>query len=216
MVSRQPGANAPELGPPVLNVVGERVALGPLQRDLLPAYQRWANDLSAAERLALLPQPVTLERQTAWYEQAATATDRLAFTIYETTTWQAIGTCGLNEVDHHQGVAYLAILIGVAEARGQGYGTEAVRLLLDVAFTALGLHNVMLGVWEYNYAARRAMRGRDSRSVGGGGRGACWAAAAGMRSSWTAWRPSSSVRCSGASSCPMSCGHETENGFTEH
>jgi diamine N-acetyltransferase len=156
MVSHQPVTNASELGPPVLNVVGERVALGPLRRDLLPAYQRWANDLSAAERLALLPQPVTLERQTAWYEQAATATDRLAFTIYETATWQAIGTCGLNEVDHHQGVAYLAILIGVAEARGQGYGTEAVRLLLDVAFTALGLHNVMLGVWEYNYAARRA------------------------------------------------------------
>src|SRR5215204_2360383 len=115
MVSHQPVTNAPELGPPILNVAGERVALGPLRRDLLPAYQRWANDLSAAERLALLPQPVTLERQTAWYEQAATATDRLAFTIYETATWQAIGTCGLNEVDHRQGVAYLAILIGVAE-----------------------------------------------------------------------------------------------------
>jgi diamine N-acetyltransferase len=145
---------APE--PPVLNIVGERVALGPLRRDLLPAYQRWANDLSATERLALLPQPVTLERQTAWYEQEATSTDRIVFTIYEMTTWRAIGTGGLNEVDHRQGVAYLAILIGEADARGQGYGTETVRLLLDMAFTALDLHNVMLGVWEYNYAARRA------------------------------------------------------------
>jgi hypothetical protein len=26
---------------PILNVEGERVALGPLRRDLLPLYQRW-------------------------------------------------------------------------------------------------------------------------------------------------------------------------------
>src|SRR5215210_4906772 len=64
MVSPRPVKNGPELDPPVLNVVGERVVLGPLRRDLLPAYQRWANDLSAADRLGLLPQPVTLERQT--------------------------------------------------------------------------------------------------------------------------------------------------------
>ena|SRR5215213_8043741 len=152
----QPGQNAPDLDSPVLNVVGERVALGPLRRDLLPDYQRWANDLRAADRLGLLPHSVTLERQTAWYEQEATATDRIVFTIYEKATFRAIGTCGLNEVDHRLGTAYLAILIGEAEARGQGYGTEAVRLLLDVAFTALGLHNVMLTVWEYNQAGRRA------------------------------------------------------------
>jgi hypothetical protein len=38
MVSPQPGKHVPELDPPVLTVVGERVALGPLRRDLLPAY----------------------------------------------------------------------------------------------------------------------------------------------------------------------------------
>ena len=30
---------------PILNVVGDLVALGPLRRDLLPLYQRWINDL---------------------------------------------------------------------------------------------------------------------------------------------------------------------------
>jgi RimJ/RimL family protein N-acetyltransferase len=149
---------AEDLGPeqPIVNVVGERVALGPLRRDLLPAYQRWANDLAANDRLALLPLPTTLERQTAWYDRVATASDSLTFTIYERLGWRAIGTCGLNEVDHRHGTAYLAILIGEPDARGRGHGTEAVRLLLDVAFTALGLHVVMLGVWEYNRAAIRS------------------------------------------------------------
>jgi diamine N-acetyltransferase len=133
--------------------VGERVALGPLRRDLLPAYQRWSNDLAAADRLGGLPQPVTLEGQTAWYDQEAS---RITFTIYERAAWRAIGGCSLTEVDHRYGRANLVILIGEADARGQGYGTEAVRLLLDVAFTALRLHNIMLGVYEFNRAGRRA------------------------------------------------------------
>jgi len=148
---------------PVVNVVGERVALGPLRRDLLPAYQRWSNDLAAADRLGSLPRPVTLEGQTAWYDQEAS---RITFTIYERAAWRAIGGCSLNEVDHRQGTANLVILIGEADARGQGYGTEAVRLLLDFAFTALGLHSVMLGVWEFNRAGRRAYQKAGFRECG--------------------------------------------------
>ncbi len=29
---------------PIVNIVGRRVALGPLRRDLIPAYLRWFND----------------------------------------------------------------------------------------------------------------------------------------------------------------------------
>ena len=32
---------------PILNVVGERVALGPLREELLPLYGRWTNDFRA-------------------------------------------------------------------------------------------------------------------------------------------------------------------------
>jgi len=148
---------------PVVNVVGERVALGPLRRDLLPAYQRWRKPLAAADRLGSLPRPVTLEGQTAWYDQEAS---RITFTIYERAAWRAIGGCSLNEVDHRSGTANLVILIGEADARGQGYGTEAVRLLLDVAFTALGLHSVMLGVCEFNRAGRRAYEKAGFRECG--------------------------------------------------
>jgi diamine N-acetyltransferase len=151
---------------PVVNVVGERVALGPLRRDLLPAYQRWGNDLAAADRFGTAPQPTTLEQATAWYDREATATDRLAFTIYDRPAWRAIGTCDLNAVDHRHGTAYLAIRIGEADARGRGCGTEAVRLLLDVAFTALGLHSVMLAVAEFNRAGRRAYEKAGFRECG--------------------------------------------------
>jgi hypothetical protein len=55
-------------------------------------------------------------------------------------------------VDHRNRSATFGILIGEPECRGKGYGTETTRLMLDYAFTALGLHNVMLTVFEFNPA----------------------------------------------------------------
>ena len=37
--------------PPVVNITGERVAIGPLQRDLIDTYLRWFNDMRVARTL---------------------------------------------------------------------------------------------------------------------------------------------------------------------
>jgi RimJ/RimL family protein N-acetyltransferase len=146
--------------------VGELIALGPLRRDLLPDYQRWINDLATAQRIGLQPRPMTTEQEAAWYEENATASDWITFTIYERSTWRAIGSCALVRVDHQHGTAEIVMMIGEPEARGKGYGTEAVRLLLDYAFTALGLHNVMLSVDADNPAARRAYEKAGFKEMG--------------------------------------------------
>ena len=158
------GVRGPEQ--PIVNVVGELVALGPLRRDLLPTYQRWINDLAAADRIGLLPQPWTIERETEWYEASASATDWVSFTVYERTAWRPVGTCGLIELDHRHGTAAIVMHIGDTADRGKGYGTGAVRLLLDYAFTALGLHNVMLGVDETKLAGRRAYEKAGFKEIG--------------------------------------------------
>jgi len=51
----------------------------------------------------------------------------------------------------------VGIMIGEPEARGRGYGTEAMRLLVDYAFTAVGLHSVMLWVYEFNAANKLSL-----------------------------------------------------------
>ena len=158
--------DAREPDQPVVTIEGERVALGPLRRDLIPTYQRWFNHLPTLRWFGAPSGPMTLERETAWYDREAAATDPVGFTIYERGSWRPVGNCALNQVDHRHGTAYLAILIGERDARGQGYGTEAVRLLLDVAFTALGLHNVQLGVDEANLAARHAYAKAGFKEIG--------------------------------------------------
>ena len=141
---------------PIVNVEGELVALGPVQREQIPHWTRWFNDLRMTGNLAVLPKPMTFEQEEAWYEQAVTSESDVFFAIYERASWRPIGTCGLHGPNMTHRTAEVGIAIGEADARGKGYGTEAMRLLLDYAFTALGLRNVMLRVYAYNTAAHRS------------------------------------------------------------
>ena len=163
-------------GRPILNMEGEHVGLGPLRRELLPVYQRWINNLGTMRTLDLPPYPLTMEKEQDWYDQQSRAESDVPFTIYERETLRPIGNTGLHEVDYRNRTASFGILIGEPECRGKGYGTETTRLMLDYAFTALGLHNVMLIVFEFNAAGIRAYykagfkesgRRRECRLVGG-------------------------------------------------
>ena len=151
---------------PILNIEGELVALGPVRRDLLPLYQRWINDLGTMRMLDLPPQPMTMEKEQDWYEHVSKAEDNVSFTIYERETLRPIGNTGLDGVDHRNCTATFGIIIGEPECRGKGYGTETTRLMLDYAFTVLGLHNVMLIVFEFNQVGIRTYQRAGFKEVG--------------------------------------------------
>lgn len=124
------------------------------------------NDFDTSSRLAAPPRPYTTEQEIAWYERAATDMDRPSFTIYERATWRAIGNCAVHGIDTMNRRTDVGIMIGEPDARGKGYGTEAMRLLLDYAFTILNLHSVMLSVYEYNGPARRSYEKAGFREIG--------------------------------------------------
>jgi len=139
---------------PNLNIIGEWVALGPLRRDLIPLYCRWNNDFATTRTLAR-SQPLTVDAMTAAYDAAPDA-GAVDFTIYERATGRPIGSAYLHDIDHRNRTAEFGIVLGEADARGKGYGTETARLMLDYAFTDLGLHRVMLRVYAFNRAGLRA------------------------------------------------------------
>jgi RimJ/RimL family protein N-acetyltransferase len=151
---------------PIINIVGERVALGPIRRDLLPLYQQWLNDFGTLRTLFIPPRPMTMEEETGWYERAVSDTSSVHFTIYETTSWRPIGNSQWRDIDFRNRTAEMAIFIGDAADRGKGYGTEATRLMLDYAFTALGLHSVMLTSYAFNLAGQRAYENAGFRAFG--------------------------------------------------
>jgi diamine N-acetyltransferase len=150
---------------PIVNMRGERVALGTLRRDLVPLYQQWINDFDMMRTYGL-PVPISLEQATAWYEDANRSSNTYRFTIYELGSMRPIGKTGLYHVDFRNRRAEFGIMIGDRDSRGKGYGTEVTGLILTYAFTVLGLHNVFLEVASHNEAGIRAYQRAGFKEIG--------------------------------------------------
>jgi diamine N-acetyltransferase len=151
---------------PIINFQGELVGLGPIRREYIPLYQRWMSDFETTRFLDIQPRPITLEQETGWFDHAASATNEITFTIFELASSRPVGNCGVHNIDQRNRRAELGIVIGEPDARGKGYGTEAMRLLADFAFTVLNLHSLMLWTYEYNVAGQHCYARVGFREIG--------------------------------------------------
>ncbi len=147
--------------------MGEKVALGPLRKDLVPTYTRWYNNFHTLRTLGTTPVPLTLEQDEKQHERlVANSATEISFTVYERSSSRPIGNAGLFDVDYRNRTAELGLIIAEPDTRGQGYGTETTQLVVDYAFTALGLHNVLLTVFEYNLAGIRVYNKAGFNEIG--------------------------------------------------
>ena len=64
-----------------------------------------------------------------------------------------IGTVSLEKIDNINRTATLGIFIGDKNYRSQGYGTEAIKLLLEYGFKYMNLYNISLDLMEFNTRA---------------------------------------------------------------
>ena len=149
-------------------VVGDKVALGPLRRDLAADYARWMNQPEV--RCGLNQMGIaTPQSQEKWVEDnlergAQSEPEVVEFTVYDRKDSAPVGTAGLLGILHAHGNAEFAIFLG--ERRGQGLGTEATRLVLDFAFHVLQLRNVLLVTLEWNVAGLTAYERAGFRRLG--------------------------------------------------
>lgn len=134
---------------PILNLVGERVALGPLLPEHVPLHLRWANDWDVIEPRGMLLRSVGSDQISAWHERYR-ASDDIIFTIYEHATHRPIGETSFRPLDLIHRRAEFGIFIGEKDCWGQSYGTETARLMLRYGFTKLDLHNIYLRVSSHN------------------------------------------------------------------
>lgn len=151
---------------PLISIAGERVALGPLRRDLVPLYQAWISNLETTQYLSEAGASPTLDEEIEWYEQTIRSPNSRTFTIYALPDYQPIGTVNLHQINHKHRKANMGIMIGEPAMRGRGLGTEAVELIVDFGFNALDLHSIWLTTYEFNAAARKAYARAGFREVG--------------------------------------------------
>ena len=94
---------------------------------------------------------MTLEKEKEYLESHSG--DEACFVIVRLSDNKLIGTIGLENISHLRRIATLGIFIGDKESRNKGYGTEAIRLILDFGFNYLNLNNIKLDLMEFNERA---------------------------------------------------------------
>jgi len=147
-------------------LLGEKCYLSPVQAEDGDAWAAWFNDLDVTIPLGDEAYTVTgLESQREDALQCSRGHD-LVFSIVRCDTDAVIGRCvlfGVNRVDR---AAMLGIAIGEKSSWNQGYGQEAMLLLLDYAFNLQNLHSVMLGVFAFNQRGVASYRKVGFREIG--------------------------------------------------
>ncbi|MFN8494613.1 MAG: GNAT family protein [Caldilineaceae bacterium] len=152
---------------PIINLMGEKVALGPFHRDLVPLFLKWLNDFAVTNTYGTHFRTWTLEAQQENYARYSQGgADYADFTIYERTTLQPIGRTSLLNIDYVNRTAKFTIMIGEKACWNKGYGTETTRLMLDYGFTGLGLHNIWLTVFSFNERGLQAYQRAGFKEIG--------------------------------------------------
>ncbi len=135
----------------MLLLQGRLVRLRPLTRDDLPFVARWDAD---EEVTRFSGRKFAEEAPETWFGRYIRSNRTRALAI-ETLEDRLIGDLELEEINWRAGTTELRITIGDKDYWSQGYGTDAVREALELAFVGLRLRLMYLRVYTSN---KRAIR----------------------------------------------------------
>jgi RimJ/RimL family protein N-acetyltransferase len=139
-------------------VVGARVVLRRHVPANMAAFLRWYSDAEVARLTRYQDGPMRTDEIERFFTARALGAESLALAVHIRDTDRLIGTCALSQLDSDNGSALYHITIGEKDVWGQGYGTDATRLMLDHAFGTLNLHRIGLSVFSFNERAIRSYR----------------------------------------------------------
>lgn len=145
-------------------ISGERIYLSPVNPDDAEFFCKWLNDKEVTQWLSLHAKVVSLPGERKFLEKMAEEGYNFSIVLREGDLLLGnISLMGVNPVNRG---AELGVFIGEAAFRSKGFGAEAIKLLLNYGFQTLGLHSVLLHVYEENARAIACYRKCGFREIG--------------------------------------------------
>ncbi len=139
-------------------IFGDRIRLRALERDDLPLFVKWLNDPEVTKGL-MHYLPFSGEDEEEWFNgmRKKPLEERpLVIEIPKEDGWEPIGNCGIFNINWRIQKADFGIVIGAKQHWDKGYGTEALRVIIQHGFNTLNLNKISLTVYENNPRAIRA------------------------------------------------------------
>lgn len=140
-------------------IYSDRLRLRAVERSDLPYFVTWLNDPQVRAGLTI-SLPLSLAEEEGWFEHMLSTPPPehpLVIEILQAEGgYQPVGNCGFHQIDWRCRCADVGIFIGDRRYWNQGFGTEAMRLLLQHGFETLNLNRIGLRVHANNLGAVRA------------------------------------------------------------
>lgn len=144
-------------------IVGKKVYLSPMRIEDAEVYVEWLNDFSVTDGTGTSIRVVSLEGEKEWISQNS---NQYQFAIVRLDDDKLIGNCGINEIDHIRQCAVVGLFIGDEDNRNNGFGQDALNLLLDYGFNYLNINNIMLKVFSFNERAINCYKKVGFKEIG--------------------------------------------------
>jgi RimJ/RimL family protein N-acetyltransferase len=134
---------------------GDLVRLRSFEPDDAETYRAWVNDREIA-RLIDGSGPVTRAEHETWYRTIVASSSAAPFAVERLSDRRFIGLVWLFDIHSRHRRAEVRIVLGDRSAWGGGYGTDALRVLVRIAFGSFDLQKLWADVLVTNPRACRA------------------------------------------------------------
>ncbi|NJP36189.1 GNAT family N-acetyltransferase [Alkalicoccus luteus] len=130
-----------------------RLKLSPVSEEDAPVYHRWRTDWEVMQHTSMTTAVPTYSETVQFVQEVLIGQKAAESWMLELSTGRTIGIASLIQIDVENQSAECILDIGEKNCWGQGFGQEAMRLLLYRAFEDLTLHRVQLRVFADNVRA---------------------------------------------------------------
>lgn len=143
---------------PVQKFFGKKTILRTLEKKDLKRSFVWLKDPSVNMYLSHNFRDYTEEQELKWFEFVQSSNNDVVFAIEDIDTHLHIGNCALHKIDWEKESCEVGIVIGEKNYWNKGYGSDAIKSIINFALYKLNLGSIKLDVYRYNRRAINVYR----------------------------------------------------------